>query len=300
MSSGTLARAMSLPPDYQKRSASEKLDLLWKNINADPYPEGALPTRVPGALGRLKLLSVDHNRGSFEHVSDELPEDRPKLVHTHGTVACVSFQITEPHPYTGLFRTGSPALLRFSDATGGGKFTPSLALKFFIEGRPSVNLLALPTAHREPDDLDIFTSVYANATHKAVSLDAKLVQHAFQKAAKAMGGTRLYAVYLPLHHIAEVHTDGSAPSAPQVPDRIEFRPTKEAISAWSSASDFRTSLARIPAGTRLFSLWAAPKIDAEASPIGELVQGSPWIASRYGDERLFFQHDVGPRAAPAH
>lgn len=291
---------MSLPPDYQQRSAAEKLDLLWKNINADPYPEGALPTRVPGALGRLKLFSVDFNRGSFEHASDELPPDRPKLVHTYGTVACVSCKITEKHPYTGIFRTGGPALLRFSDATGGGKFTPSLALKFLVEGRPSVNLLALPTAQRKPDDLDVFTSVYANATHPAGSFDAKLVQRSFQKAAKAMGGTRLYAVYLPLHHIAEVHPDGSTPSAPEVPDRVEFHPTQEAVAAWSAAGDFRASLARIPAGTRLFTLRAAAKIDAQAEPIGEVTLDSPWIASRYGDERLFFQHDVGPTAAPAH
>jgi hypothetical protein len=285
---------MPLPSDYQRRSAAEKLDLLWAEIQSDPYPDGALPTEVPGVWGRRHLFSVDFNRGSFEHAEDELPAGRAKLVHTHGTCARVTVKVTASHPYTGVFAKGGQAILRFSDATGGGDFTPSLALKFFVDGKPSVNLLALPKAPRAPKDQRFFSSAYANATFPATSFDKKLVQSAFQKAAKALGGTRLYAVYLPLHHIASVHVDGTPPAKAEVPDRIELHPTAEAVRAAGEGGDWRAALAKIPAGTKLFELKVSPRIDAEATPYGELWLESKCVASRYGDERLFFQHDVGP------
>lgn len=285
---------MPLPLDYQKRGADEKLELLWSQIKADPYPDGALPHKVPGPWGRRKLFSVGFNKGSFLIESDELPEDRPKLVHTFGTTARVALKITSPQAYTGFFQAGGAALMRASDATGGGKFLPSLALKFFVDGRPSVNLLALPTQPHPPSDPRFFASAYANATLPATSFDAKMVQRSFQKTAEALGGKRLYAVYLPLHNVASVRRDGSSPSKAEVPDRVELHPAKEAAAAWVSTPDWRSSLAKIPVGTKIFDVRASPSIDADATPLGEVWLEAPFVASRYGDERLFFQHDVGP------
>jgi hypothetical protein len=291
---------MSLPADYQKRSASEKLDLVWAKVNSDPYPEGALPTRIPGPWGRRKLFSVEFNRGSFELPGDELPPDRPKLVHTYGSCARVTMKVTASLPYTGLFQTGGEALIRFSDAKGGSGFVPSLALKFMVDGRPSLNLLTLPSEHREKGDKRCFSSAYCNATPPARELDTKLVQRAFLKTAQELGGTRLYAVYLPLHHLAQSFTDGQSPDKPVVPDRIEFHPTEDVKRLCPDTPDFRTSLARIPKGTKLFDVHVAQRIDMPTVLLGELYLDSPWVASRYGDERLFFAHDVGPTTPVPH
>lgn len=288
---------MSLPEGYPKLRAEEKLDALWARVNSDPYPEGALPTRVPGPWGRRKLFSVEYNKGSFELPGDELPPDRPKLVHTYGACARVSLKITASHPYTGVLQKGGAALLRFSDAKGGGSFLPSIALKFLVDGGPSLNLLALPNDYREKGDLGCFSSTYCNATMPAKEFDGKLVQGAFQKAASALGGTRLYSVYLPLHHLAGKHADGTAPESPVVPDRIEFHPTNEARGACPDANDFRVSLGRMKAGIKLFEVHLAPKLEKPAVAVGELWLESPFVASRYGDERLFFAHDVGPTTA---
>jgi hypothetical protein len=38
--------------------------------------------------------------------------------------------------------------------------------------------------------------------------------------------------------------------------------------------------------------WSA--LDDPAQPIGTMTIERPFVASAYGDERLFFQHDTGP------
>lgn len=285
---------MSIPSDYQARTGTEKLGLLWSSVKSDPYSPSALPTRVPGPWGRRKLFSVAFNRGSFELPGDELPPDRPKLVHTWGTCALVTLKVTAKHPYTGMFETGGPALLRFSDATGGKKFLPSIAMKFLVDGKPSLNYLALPSVPRRKGDRHPLSSTFSNAAPPASEFDGKLVQRSFQKTAEALGGTRLYGVYLPLHHLAKMRPDGRGVEAFAVPDRIEMKPTDEAIAACSGAGDFRLSLAKIPKGTKLFDVSISEKMGAPTEPYGEVWLDSEWVASRYGDERLFFAHDVGP------
>lgn len=290
---------MSLPSDYEKRSAREKNDLIWANINADPYPDAKLPTRAPTPIARLKLFSVDFNKGSFAP-GDELPPERKKLVHTYGTCARVSLHITEKHPFTGMLARGGESIVRFSDAKGGGNFVPSMAFKFFVDGRLSTNVLVLPSEHRTKGDVACLSSTYCNATPPAKELDTKLVQRSFQKTAKAMGTTRLYAVYLPLHDFASIHADGTKPDSPVVPDRIEFVPTDSAKKACPNLPEFRKALAAIPVGTILFKVFAAPAIDKPTVPVGEVRLDSAWVASAYGDTRLFFQHDTGPMGDHGH
>jgi hypothetical protein len=283
----------ALPSDYIQRSAAEKLELLWAKVSADPYPPGNLPSAVPSPWGRRKLFTVPHNRVSFEHATDELPAGRSKLVHTHGVTAKVELVLRDS-PYTGVAGSGGPGLLRASDAVGGGTFAPSLAIKFLVDAQPSLNYLALPSAHRDPGDPDFLTSVYSNSAPPPKNFDNKLIIRAFDRTAKALGGKRLYGIYLPLHHLAQRERDGRAVADAKVPDRIELHPTAAARAAASSGVDWRVMLGKLPVGLSLFEVRAAPKIDVGATVIGELRLESSFIASRYGDEQLFFQHDVGP------
>lgn len=284
---------MALPTVYNTLAATEKLERLWSEVSADPYPDDSLPRQVPGAWERRKLFSVGFTRASFEHVSDEMPAGRAKLVHAYGTVAKVTINVEDDHGYTGIFATGGAALLRFSDAKGGGK-TPTLALKFMVDGKPSLNFLALPYRHRDPNDRDPLTGVYSNAVAPPVELDTKAVAFAFQRTADALGGKRLYAVYLPLHHLAEMDSAGNTVADARVPDRLELWGTAQAREAMVSHRDWRNSLASLPAGTQLFDLKVSSGIDEPAVDYGTVTLDSSFIASRYGDERLFFQHDVGP------
>ncbi|MEM6996731.1 MAG: hypothetical protein AAF721_39875, partial [Myxococcota bacterium] len=189
--------------------------------------------------------------------------------------------------------TGGPAMLRFSDAVGGGK-VPSLAIKFMVEGKPSVNFLALPNARRDDDNRDPLRGGYSNAIPAPDDLAAKAVGLSFERTSHALGGTRLHAVYLPLHHLAQIERSGAAVADPKVPDRLELHGTAAAREAMTTHKDWRRSLATIPTGTVLFDVEVAESMDAGAVRYGTVVLDEPFVASRYGDERLFFQHDVGP------
>ena len=289
-------RVSELPDDYQSLPGADKLDLLWRRVSAEPYPDDRLPTRAPGAVARLKLFSVAFNRGSFEHAGDECVDGRRKVIHTHGTVAVVRLEVTADHAYTGIFKTGGRALLRVSDATGGPIFAPSMALKFLIDGAPSINVFANQAKHGPTRDFDVFNRYYANSLPQPRRLDTKLVDRSFQRTARVLGGTRLYSVYLPLHDSAGQNLDGSSVAEPVVPDRIELHPTGELHLGATEEPDWRTELAALPADTVLFEVRISGHIDEPAVPFGRLVLERPFVASQYGDERLFFQHPVGPRS----
>ena len=56
------------------------------------------------------------------------------------------------------------------------------------------------------------------------------------------------------------------------------------------AADCRTALRSIPAGTVLWQLWAKESEAAPEQLIGRIVSESAFVPSKYGDEKLFFQH----------
>lgn len=87
---------------------------------------------------------------------------------------------------------------------------------------------------------------------------------------------------------------GGSVAEPVVPDRIELHATDEALDVARERADFRTRLGRREPGMKLYDLRLAPAIDAPAEPAGELVLDTAFVTPRYGDERLFFQHDRGP------
>lgn len=283
-----------LPDDYVTRPAAEKLDLLWELASATPYDEEALPRAVPGPWGRRHLFRAGYDAKSFTHGSDVLPAGREKLLHRRGACAKVRVTIEESRGFTGIFASGAEGLIRFSDAIGGPEFVPTLALKFPIDAGRSLNFFANPGEARSPKDRDFFSTMFSNSMPAPDGALAKLIAGRFEAASKSLGATRVYANYLPLHHLAGANVDGSAVDSPVVPDRLELRATKEARAAYREGVDFRLGLAALEPGTRVFEIASAPRIDAEAEPIGHLTLVTRVVASPFGDDRLFFQHDIGP------
>ena len=93
---------------------------VWRAVSADPYD--ALPDRrlVPSsALTLVRKNIYAAGRRTLKARDDLLPEF-DKLVHPAGICLRGTWRITERTPYTGLFATGSEALLiaRASDALG--------------------------------------------------------------------------------------------------------------------------------------------------------------------------------------
>ena len=69
-------------PDYEAKTAQEKLDLLWEQCLVDD----TVP-QVP--YEHLAHLFSGNENKSFTIESDELPKDRPKVNHATGVVAKV-------------------------------------------------------------------------------------------------------------------------------------------------------------------------------------------------------------------
>jgi len=266
-----------------------------EQISSSPYTE--LPTEQPSGFDRRSLFLPGHNRVSIEHASDEMPAGRVKLLHRYGAVARVELKILNPCGYTGLLASGGTGILRYSDASGGEVSTHSFALKLLVDGQPSRNLHSLPVSpstEKVADPSNPLLLAYSTMPADAANLGERAIEVAFSATAKTMGAAVLTAVTLPLDHLANVTATGEAVESPQGPERIDLHPTAAARAAYQSRPDPRESLGLLEEGLPLLSLLAADTAEGEAKPWAELHLSSRFIASAYGDERLFFQHNLGP------
>ncbi len=285
-----------LPDNYPSLDRKTKLGLLWQRVCADEYGD-VLPSEPPSGFDRRLLFTPGHNRVAVEHVSDEMPEGRVKLLHRYGAVAQVELVILNDLGYTGVFASGGHGLLRYSDAAGGETPEHSFVLKLLVDGRPSLNLhvLRAEPIHGEVADIhDPFQLSYSSIAAKAETAATKALEVAFDGTAKILHASRLGATELPLNHLAEVTDNGCAVSEPRAAFRVDFHATSEARSAYQSRGDSRLSLGTFQPGMRLFSIHASDTGEGGERPWAELVLRSRFVASAYGDERLFFQHNLGP------
>lgn len=283
---------------YQALSGAAKRDLLWAAIEqGGRYAKHDLPTggAVRGALkavwGRFTL------RTTFTDDAD-VRRKRRKTFHRWGTSVAVRYEavrsglagrICTPapfdNPYTGVFESGAPGIARLSLGLGdvASLWAPGIGLKLFVDGKPSVNVHAIPRAGKQE-----------SKNFMAATLDTKIDATPLDGFLKFAGDAD------PTHrrtdHVAAVTASGAAVAEPKSPFRIEFRPG-QAISyssppRWGS-EDFRASLAKIEAGSVLYEVWAVPSADTTpdgASHIGNIRTESGFVASAFQDRRLHFQH----------
>lgn len=140
-----------LPADFVSDTSRGKQKRLWDKISNAPYPEDALPNALTSGWS---MLNPSYLARTFTLAADECVEGRKKGFNTYGSAARVVFKVKESsdgrklpsHPFTGLFATGAPGILRFSlgkpVVSGDDPFCPAIALKLLICGKPSVNLFA--------------------------------------------------------------------------------------------------------------------------------------------------------------
>lgn len=101
---------------------------------------------------------------------------------------------------------------------------------------------------------------------------------------------------LPLLEAARILADGSQvpPAEVKTPYKIIFEPTKEVQGLFAAHldGDLRTALGALPVGTVLYNvlLTGSREPDAERHLAGTITMTSEFLASKFGDEILFFQH----------
>ena len=98
---------------------------------------------------------------------------------------------------------------------------------------------------------------------------------------------------MPLYEHASVRVDGSAVNKGKVvaPWKIDFVPNK--VLSWdpSTEKDFRWHLANdVPTGSVLYDVVLYRTRESAGQHVGRLITDSPFVASMYGDERLYMRH----------
>ena len=102
---------------------------------------------------------------------------------------------------------------------------------------------------------------------------------------------------LTLEHLSSTQSDGQRIYAPVTPYQLLFKPTASVQALMQDAraeDDFRVSLAHLSAGQAIYDVFA---LDRDSAPegarlLGQLVLTETPISSRYGDEKLYFQHNM--------
>jgi hypothetical protein len=286
-----------LPDNYQELAAADKQALLWDNVRSTAYDDNALPT-----IGMVRyvlhasfggLFSVKQLQKSFRHVSDEMPPGRVKIVHPYGSVACVRLEPTPGHPFTGLFRSGAVGLVRVGPALPAKSFTPGMAYKFFAAGRPSANMVIIPDLMGQGGDYNVFARRGSNKLPPFHGLMLSVIKVMFLKASLALGSKDLEWDRLPVDMMAATTAAGQSESTPCAPYEIVFDPMPEARTSSTPLPDYRLNLKAVPSGTPLYRISGRPSADADLLPMGLIRSTSDFVASRYGDGVLFFQHDPG-------
>lgn len=293
------------------RSACQKADLMW-NSRIVPSQYGAeLPAlTAPGVWDVLRLAMPSFTVKSLTAGGDELEPGRRKLVHAFGAVARFWFVANRAaaSAYTGIFRSGAECVIgRLSVATKPTetRFVPALALKFFIDGNhPSVNLQVMNSIDGQ-EGYDFFERPFSNVIPPANSFATRLIAGFFGRAAKRFEAKDPNPGRLTVEHLAEIENDGSVAVEPTAPYQLLFRPRPEASARFKAATikdDFRITLADFPVGAVLYDVYALDQGETaeQGKLLGQLVLSSRILASRYGDEKLYFQHNMerqGRRAA---
>lgn len=296
---------------YADLSGQEKRDYLFEDgIRATAYANG-LPDVHLGlfAATQAGVESLAHHllRQTVTRVGDELEAPKHKLFHSFGTTAKIRYNPESGTPYTGIFGDTAHGLARFSYAgpTIGIGIVPGLGLKFPVDGdHPSENVVVMRMLDPQSEH-SVFHNPFSNIlpAPSPLNLTMKVVNQRFETVVAEGHG-----LHQPVDNFARIHPSGQPVAGPpQAPYRLILVPTEAARNACDPHLDFRDDLAQnLPAETTIYSVLGLDE-DAEttlhgqglnrleeliphASRIGSITTESEFIASTYGDYRLFFKH----------
>ncbi|HLZ28838.1 MAG TPA: hypothetical protein VKV73_16095 [Chloroflexota bacterium] len=293
---------------YADLTGEEKRDYLFDTgIRATAYANG-LPDVHLGLFAGAEAVgaSVVHNllRDTVTRISDELETPKHKLFHSFGTTAKIRFTPESSTPYTGIFQELAHGLARFSyagpvDLIG---IVPGLGLKFPVDGdRPSANVVVMRML--DPQSVhSVFHNPFTNILPPPSPLNVtmKLVNEYFETVV-----TDGHGLHQPVDNFARIRVSGLPVDAPPTaPYRLILVPTDAARNASDPRLDFRDDLAaNLPAETTIYTVYSldepeeralnvrsVDELIPHARTIGAITTESEFIASTYGDYRLFFKH----------
>ena len=144
---------------------------------------------------------------------------------------------------------------------------------------------------------NFFEKTFSNIIPPAGSFATRLLAGFFEWAAIRFGARDSDPGHLTVEHLADINADGSKVAAPRAPYQLLFKPRPAAAARFNGVTmqdDFRIRLTDFPVGEVLYDVYALDKGETveQAKLLGQLVLNSKIVASRYGDEKLYFQHNM--------
>lgn len=293
----------SVPANYDSLKACEKQELLWEKAVASTYKE--LPDYKKLGLPQLISMSRQEISQKGKRFSDFAPEGWVKYLHRRGSLAKVKI-VPVSSKYTGVFEGSECALLRLSltyKVAGGKPVAPGLALKILRDGNPSANVSALVSLNGQKRDWNFFKYPMSNVVPPGDGIGQDLVHRLFKRVSH-------YPEELLVDDMAAMNVRGEKAVRVISPRQLFFVPSSQ-IKFSSDEHEVREDFAAIPEGTKVYELRALPekyaredysqytqeKAEAfvkESEHIADIVTTSEFVSSAFGDDGIFFRHQLRP------
>jgi hypothetical protein len=277
-------------PEFDALAASQKQQLLFEETLATEYKD--LPQwtgREPLAMFALSLNPIRSMVRKFfnvtlDHSSDVMPEGRKKGIHTYGSTAAIEFVADGESPFTGLYQGKTPGLIRLSLATKPSEsaIVPGAAVKFFVDGKPSINIVAMNSLEGQASH-NFFTQNFSTFIAPPRGGALKVLAAAFRTATK--DPTKVDSSAL-----AATSQDGSLVRQAVAPEQLVLVPNREQLVFDATPHEVREDFATLAPGTRLYEVFGIAAGSTAPVYIGHIDSSSRFVASQFGDERLFFRH----------
>jgi len=263
--------------NYEDLQAAEKKSLVLAHVTKDKTSG-----QYPAALSVLSGIMGESVTTSFDASADVFPQDRKKYIHSVGVTGGIRFDSLGGHPYTGLFEGAKHGIIRLSSAKepGKGGFAPGMGIKFFRDGRPSANFVAMYSLDGQTcADTDFFKHDWSNHVSATSDFGLKLIAAKFWQAS-----------YCPLM-VGLADLSSSAEGQVGVfPFRLRFHALISSSCNCTDYEDCMKNLESIAAGQKMFEVYAEADPGAAEVLIGHLTITDPLTTSKFGDEDLFFKH----------
>jgi hypothetical protein len=295
----------SIASNYESLSACGKQDVLWKNIKDTEYR--TLPDLRLFGMMQLAAMAKQEVSIKGQLHSDFAPRGWRKFLHGRGVVAKVKV-VPQGNRLTGLFQGAECALLRLSltfKPVGGRDVAPGLAFKILRDGVPSANISALVSLEGQKKDYNFFKNSLSNIVPIGEGMGPGMVHRIFLRATD-------YPEELLAEDMASMDARGTKINAPVAPRQLFFVPGPS-LAFSSEEHDFRDDLLKIPAGTVIYQLRVlspkyqdfdysayraedAQKFLGDSEHVADIISTSEFTASQFGDDGIFFRHQLRPKS----
>ncbi|QLY24720.1 hypothetical protein [Bdellovibrio sp. KM01] len=294
----------STPANYKALSACEKQDVLWKLIQESAYKQ--LPEYK--ALGLTQIIGMGRQEVTIKgsRFDDFAPKGWTKFLHARASITKVKI-VPHQNKYSGLFQGADCGLLRLSLTSAvksGRPVAPGLALKLLRDGTFSTNVSALVSLDGQGQDFNFFKYSMSNIVPIGTSIGQKLVHKIFLDASP-------YPEELAIREFAELDQKGRSVAVATSPRQVFFVPS-EKLAFSSDPHDVRKDFVTIPVNTVIYQIRAVSEkykdfkyadysaenvkvLLQDSELVADIVTTSEFISSSFGDEGIFFRHQLKHR-----